>query len=192
MAADGTVTDLDGKVVGKLNPDGSIVSAGAGPTDGMGGDGMGDGMGGKGPLPDGSVRLEVAELERETALLRQQSELETAFQVKLQKHGDGIRAAMQAELAMEQQNKRQGVDRNKALLDSLEARAPHACACACACACARRLRACMCGACCAVPAVRCMCGACAVHVQCMCGACAVLDLLWAHHAANPNPNTRTP
>ena len=30
---------------------------------------------------------------------------------------------MQAELAMEQQNKRQGVDRNKALLDSLEVRA---------------------------------------------------------------------
>merc|ERR1719181_2202565 len=80
------------------------------------GDGVGGGVGGK-PLPEGSVRLEVAELERETALLRQQSELETAFQIKLQKHGDGIRAAMQAELAMEQQNKRQGVDRNKGLLE---------------------------------------------------------------------------
>ena len=127
MAADGTVTDLDGKVVGKMSADGSIVSIGAGPIDGMG-DGAGGGVGGK-PLPEGSVRLEVAELERETALLRQQSELETAFQIKLQKHGDGIRAAMQAELAMEQLNKRQGVDRNKALLDSLEVRARrmHAC-----------------------------------------------------------------
>jgi hypothetical protein len=107
MAADGTVTDLDGKVVGKMNADGSIVSVSmvSSSTETVSESSL---------LSHGSVRLEVAELERETALLRQQSELETAFQVKLQKHGDGIRAAMQAELAMEQQNKRQGVDRNKA------------------------------------------------------------------------------
>ena len=65
---------------------------GAGPG-GMGPGGLGGGlggpgsMGGEGPygekeLPPGAIRTEVAELERETALLRQQSELESAFQAR--------------------------------------------------------------------------------------------------------------
>ena len=46
------------------------------------------------------------------------------WQIKMAKHGDSIRSSMQAELQLANSGKLAAADRNKALLDSLQASFP--------------------------------------------------------------------